>query len=249
MSKSTKQPRRGMARVFIALIALVGIPSGAIAFYWLVTFPDVSQLARTNPVTTVLIDSRKAEAREQGRSLTVRWNWVPLSRIAPALMRAVIVAEDASFYKHEGFDWTGIWEAAFHNIDKGKLARGGSTITQQLAKNLYLSSEKTLMRKFHEALIARELERRLSKPRILEIYLNVVEWGNGVYGAEAAARHHFHKSAHSLTLEEAALLAAILPAPREHDPLRMTPTLAKRRKHIMKWMGRRYLQPRRISVD
>ena len=162
---------------------------------------------------------------------------MPLARMSPHLQRAVLVAEDASFYRHQGFDWEGLKEAVTRNWEKGALRRGGSTITQQLAKNLYLSSEKSLLRKAHEALLARELERRLTKKRILELYLNVVEWGEGIYGAEAAARHHFGTSAGDLTPDEAALLAAMLPSPRRYDPLRLTPHLSKRQAQILKWMG------------
>lgn len=218
------------------LTLLVGLPAGGVALYWLATIPDVSGLATTNPSSTALMETRMAEAREQDRSDQPDWTWVPLSYISPYLQRAVIVAEDASFYQHKGFDWEGIKDAAVRNFEQGKLQRGGSTITQQLAKNLYLSSEKNLLRKITEALITYELEQRLPKRRILEIYLNVAEWGQGVYGAEAAARHHFVKSAKDLTSTEAALLAAILPAPQQHDPLRITPYLAKRQQWILSWM-------------
>jgi monofunctional biosynthetic peptidoglycan transglycosylase len=154
------------------------------------------------------------------------------------LQHAAIAAEDASFFIHEGFDWEGIKDAAIHNLEAGELKRGGSTITQQLAKNLYLSTERSLLRKAREALITRSLEHHLTKERILELYLNVAEWGNGVYGAEAAARHHFGKSAQDLTAEEAAWLAAILPSPRRYDPLRKTAFLSKRHQRILKSMNR-----------
>jgi len=212
--------------------------SGAgIALYWYVTLPDVAALARTNPSTTAFIESRKAEAAVRGRSFRLQWTWVPLAHISPHLLRAVIAAEDAAFYRHKGFDWDGLREAVTRNWEKGQLRRGGSTLTQQLAKNLYLSPNKNLFRKAHEALLAWELERRLSKKRILELYLNVAEWGHGVYGAEAAARHHFGKSAEDLSPDEAALLAAILPSPRRYDPIRLTPYLSKRQAQILKWMG------------
>jgi len=234
MSKSNRLPRlrRGVRR--LALLAALAL--GGVAGYWWATFPDTGRLARSNPTSTALIEARKAEAEREGRPFTLHWTWVPLSDISPNLQKAVIVAEDASFFQHEGFDWGGIQEATIRNIKAGKLARGGSTITQQLAKNLYLSSEKKLLRKAREALIARSLERNLRKKRILEIYLNIAEWGRGVYGAEAAARHHFGKPAAKLTAEEAALLAAILPAPLRHDPLEVTPYLADRRVQILKWM-------------
>ncbi|MGH7232541.1 MAG: monofunctional biosynthetic peptidoglycan transglycosylase [Nitrospiraceae bacterium] len=233
MPKSQQPPRR--VRVMITVLLLVSAPIMGLALYGLITFPDVSRLAASNPPSTALMQAR---AREQTRPSKPRWTWVPLGRISPHLQRAVIVAEDASFYQHEGFDWKGIREAAAQDFESGRLKKGGSTITQQLAKNLYLSSEKTLVRKANEALITRALERHLPKKRILEIYLNVVEWGKGVYGAEAAARHHFHKSAHDLTPEESALLAAMLPAPRMYDPLRLTRYLSVRQQQILRQMER-----------
>jgi monofunctional biosynthetic peptidoglycan transglycosylase len=202
-----------------------------------VTLPDVAVLARTNPSTTAFIESRKTEAAGKGRPFTLRWTWVPLARMSPHLLRAVLVSEDASFYRHKGFDWDGLKDALTRNWEQGRLRRGGSTITQQLAKNLYLSPDKNLLRKGHEAMLARELERTLPKKRILELYLNVAEWGHGVFGAEAAARHHFGKSAGDVSPAEAALLAAMLPSPRRYDPIRMTPHLTKRQAQILKWMG------------
>ncbi len=228
--------RRALNRPAASLLLIIGACLAGLAFYWLATVPDVSGLRRTNPSTTALIRARAVEAREQGRSFAPQRSWVPLSRISPHLQQAVIVAEDASFYSHWGFDWEGIRDAAVRNVEQGKLERGGSTITQQLAKNLYLSSDKTLLRKINEAMITFALEYHLSKRRILEIYLNVVEWGQDVYGVEAAARHHFGKSATDLTPAEAALLAAILPAPRQNDPLLMTPYLSKRQEWILYWM-------------
>ncbi|MEO6545887.1 MAG: monofunctional biosynthetic peptidoglycan transglycosylase, partial [Nitrospiraceae bacterium] len=205
MRKSTKQSR---SRVKVFLILALCLPAGAVLFLWLLTMPDVSILRTTNPPVTALMEARQAQADAQGHSAKRHWVWVPLSRIAPSLRQAVVGAEDAAFFTHEGFDWEGIKEAAKYNLEAGELKRGGSTITQQLAKNLYLSSERSLFRKAREALITRSLEQQLTKERILELYLNVAEWGQGVYGAEAAARHHFKKSARDLTLDEAAWLAA-----------------------------------------
>ncbi|MGH7166424.1 MAG: monofunctional biosynthetic peptidoglycan transglycosylase, partial [Nitrospiraceae bacterium] len=195
--------RRILPRLLFGLIMLVMLPLAGVAGYWLATGPDVSHLATNNPSWTALIEARMAEARAQGLPLKPDQTWVPLSLISLHLQRAVIIAEDASFYHHEGFDWEGIRDAAMRNVEEGKLQRGGSTITQQLAKNLYLSPEKNLLRKINEALITWTLERQLTKNRILELYLNVVEWGQDVYGAEAAARHHFGKAAEDLTPEEA----------------------------------------------
>ena len=224
-----KSNRRLSAKLL--LVALVSAtPLLLLALYWLATFPDVASLRHQNPSTTALIGARSAEDRRGPRA---EWTWVPLSRISPHLQAAVIAAEDASFYEHEGFDWEGIKEAAIRDIEKGDFKRGGSTITQQLAKNLYLSSEKSLLRKAREAFLTRELEHHLTKKRILELYLNVVEWGRNVYGAEAAARHHFGKSAAGLSQEEAALLAAILPSPRRYDPIRPSRYLMRRQQHIL----------------
>ena len=218
---------------------VLGGTVGLLALYWLTTLPNIDLLARTNPTSTALMEHRHAMAAEKGTPLPRQWIWTPLSRISLHLQRAVIVAEDASFFVHEGFDWEGIRDAALYNLEAGEMKRGGSTITQQLAKNLYLSSERSLFRKAREALITRSLEHHLPKKRILELYLNVAEWGHGVYGAEAAARHHFDKSADELTEEEAAWLAAILPSPQRYDPIRQTPFLTHRQQRILRWMEQR----------
>ncbi|HJR76342.1 MAG TPA: monofunctional biosynthetic peptidoglycan transglycosylase [Nitrospiraceae bacterium] len=212
---------------------LILLPTALLSLYWLATLPDVSWLAKHNPKETALIEARRVEAKEKGRTLRPQWVWVPISRISPYLQRAVVATEDASFFQHEGFDWEGIKDAAVYNLEAGEFKRGGSTITQQLAKNLYLSPQRSLLRKAREALITRSLEHQLTKPRILELYLNVAEWGHGIFGAEAAARHHFGKSAAELSMEEAALLAAILPSPRRYDPMRLTKYLRNRQQHIL----------------
>jgi monofunctional biosynthetic peptidoglycan transglycosylase len=237
MAKSTF--RRLLLRIALGLILLILLPPAGLALYLWATFPDVARLARDNPPTTALIEARMAELRAERPDAEPQRVWVPLAEIAPALPYAVIVSEDAAFYFHEGFDWEGIKEAALRNFEAGKLQRGGSTITQQLAKNLYLSSEKTLLRKVQEALITDAMEKTLTKKRILELYLNVVEWGRGVYGAEAAARHHFGKHAADLTLEEASLLAAMLPSPRSYDPLRVTKYLSVRSQQIARLVTER----------
>ncbi len=229
MRKSTAQSR-SRAKAF--LIIGLCLPVGAVLFLWLLAMPDVSVLRATNPSVTALMEARQAQAEAQGHTIRRHWMWVPLSRISPYLNQAVVAGEDASFFTHEGFDWEGIKDAAQYNLEAGKLKRGGSTITQQLAKNLYLSSERSLFRKAREALITRSLEHHLTKERILELYLNVAEWGEGVYGAEAAARHHFNKSSRDLSADEAAWLAAILPSPRRYDPLRKTNALARRHDRI-----------------
>ncbi len=235
MPKSTTQRR---ARLILSIILLVCLPIGVVLFVWLVTLPNVSALKTTNPSTTALMEMRQVQAHERGETSGRQWQWVPLARISPHLRRAVVAAEDASFFTHEGFDWEGIKDAAIANLEAGELKRGGSTITQQLAKNLYLSSERSMFRKAREALITRLLEHHLSKERILELYLNVAEWGIGVYGAEAAARHHFQKSSHDLSAEEGAWLAAILPSPRRYDPIRKTTALSRRYERIISRMTR-----------
>lgn len=240
MRKSTTQ---SLSRVKAFLIIGLGLPIGTVLFVWLLTMPDVSALRTTNPTVTALMDARQAQAEAQGLAIKRQWVWVPLSRISPYLRQAVVAAEDASFFTHEGFDWEGIKVAAKYNLEAGELKRGGSTITQQLAKNLYLSSERSLFRKAREALITRSLEQQLTKERILELYLNVAEWGQGVYGAEAAARHHFNKSSQDLTADEAAWLAAILPSPRRYDPLRKTTALTRRHDRILNRINRGSTHP------
>ena len=244
MRKSTKQSR---SRLKTFLIIGLGLLVGALLFFWLLAMPDVSSLRTTNPTVAALIETRHAQATEQGHTIGRHWTWVPLSRISPSLRHAVVAAEDSSFFTHEGFDWEGIKQAAKYNLEAGELKRGGSTITQQLAKNLYLSSERSLLRKAREALITRSLEQHLTKERILELYLNVAEWGKGVYGAEAAARHHFKKPARDLTADEAAWLAAILPSPRRFDPLRKTTFLTRRHNRILKWISRGSPQTPRLE--
>ena len=245
--KSTGRSR--VWRVVLWASLFVGLPLGILVLSWFMTLPDVERLTRTNPTSTALMEIRQIQAKEQGDPIKRRWMWVPLSRISQHLRHAVVAAEDASFFTHEGFDWEGIKEAAMHNLEAGEFKRGGSTITQQLAKNLYLSSERSLFRKTKEALITRELEQHLSKKRILELYLNVAEWGHGVYGAEAAAHHHFGKPAHELTADEAAWLAAMLPSPRRYDPLRKTTFLTSRHERILKWIDRQSAAPVPVTED
>ena len=147
----------------------------------------------------------------------LQYQWVPYAKISANLKRALIAAEDASFVDHEGFDWEGIQKAYAKNLRKGKIVAGGSTISQQLAKNLFLSTKRTPWRKLEEAAITLMLETVMDKQRIFEIYLNVIEWGNGVFGAEAAARHYYQTSAAQLSAEQAAQLAAMVPNPRYYD--------------------------------
>jgi monofunctional glycosyltransferase len=186
-----------------------------------------------NPQTTRIMDVRLATMREKDPRATLQHVWVDYGRTSVHLKRAIIAAEDAKFVDHEGFDWEGIQRAMEKNQRRGKVVAGGSTITQQLAKNLFLTGERSFIRKGQEAVITAMLELAMDKRRILEIYLNVVEWGEGVFGAEAAARHYFSVSAASVAPEQAARLAAMLPRPRFYDHNRDSPYLAQYAATIM----------------
>ena len=170
-----------------------------------------------NPDSTAFMRAQQSALEKKSASAKLKQQWTAYANISRNLKRAVIAAEDTAFVEHDGFDWEGMERAWERNKKTGKVVAGGSTITQQLAKNLFLSSEKSYTRKAHEALITAELEWLMDKERILEIYLNVVEWGEGVFGAEAAARHYFNTSADKLTPDQAAKLAAMLPRPRFYD--------------------------------
>jgi len=207
-----------------------------IAYIYL-TLPDVRPLAKENPTTTAFIELRKDEARRAGRAkFTIRQQWVPYRQISPLLKRAVIVTEDAAFFDHDGVDLNEIRASLERNWEEGQFLRGGSTITQQLAKNLYLSPSRNPVRKLTELLIARRLEAALSKQRILEIYLNMIEWGDGIFGCEAASRAYFGKSCASLDYQEAALMAGAIINPREHSPAHPTKRLLRRQEIILRRM-------------
>ena len=205
--------------------------------YIYLTLPDVRPLRTTNPQATAFMELRAREAHAQGRPATRDQRWVSYARISQYLKKAVIVTEDASFWQHEGIDYEALRDSIETNIERGEFARGASTITQQLAKNLYLSPSKNPVRKLRELLITRRLEVELTKQRILEIYLNVIEWGDGIWGAEAAARRHFHKAAADLTPSEAALLAGAIANPHIMDPGRPNARLRRRQQMIMRRMG------------
>ena len=218
-----------MNRVALAAEAIVlAAALGALGLWCSV--PDTAPLAARNPTSTAFIDLRRAEADAAGKPFHLRWQWRPLAAISRYLRASVIYAEDYNFYHHDGVDWQAIEHALSTDLHRGALSIGGSTITQQLAKNLYLSPRRSLFRKAREVLIAFALEDELSKQRILEIYLNVVEWGDGVFGAEAAARTWFHHSAQSLSPAEAVRLATALPNPFTRAPNVRDPELT--RKHV-----------------
>jgi monofunctional glycosyltransferase len=218
------------------LAALVGIGFVTAAYIYL-TLPDVRPLRTENPATTAFMELRARAAHAQGNPVVRDWRWVPYARIAQNLKRAVIVTEDGAFWQHEGIDYVQLRESMETNWERGEFARGASTITQQLAKNLYLSPSKNPIRKVKELLITRRLEFELSKQRILELYLNVIEWGDGVWGAEAAARRYFHKSAAELSAPESALLAAAIANPHILDPGHPSARLRRRQQMIMRRMG------------
>ena len=194
-----------------------------------------------NPASTAFMDARLALMREKNPNAKLHQVWVPYEKISSHLKRAILVAEDDRFVDHEGFDWDGIQKAMEKNQKKGKVVAGGSTISQQLAKNMFLSGERSMLRKGEEALITVMMEQVLDKERILEIYLNVIEWGDGVFGAEAAARHYFGVSAAQLSQQQAAKMAAMVPRPRFYDRNRNAPWLLKKTQIILERMPRAQL--------
>ena len=191
-------------------------------------FANVAYWVKFNPASTAFMRARLEILREDNPNAKLRHQWVPYQKISPHLKRSLIAAEDAKFLSHHGFDWDGIQQAWARNRREGGIVAGGSTITQQLAKNLFFSGKRTWWRKGQEAVVAVMLEALMSKQRIFEIYLNVIEWGEGVYGAEAAARYHFGGTAAGLSPLQAARLAAMTPSPRRYGPGANTAYLQKR---------------------
>ncbi|HSN41173.1 MAG TPA: monofunctional biosynthetic peptidoglycan transglycosylase [Burkholderiales bacterium] len=186
-----------------------------------------------NPQVTAFMQHRLEQLRKKNPKAVLKQQWTPYNRISVHLKRAIIVAEDAKFREHEGFDWEAIQKAYEKNLKKGRVVAGGSTISQQLAKNLFLSGERTWWRKAQEAVITVMIEAIMNKRRILELYLNTIEWGNGVFGAEAAARYYFGVTAAALGPEQAARLAAMVPSPRRYAPGRETAYLQRRTEIIL----------------
>ena len=225
-----------MRRSRRGLLAAAAFAFGYVVYVYL-ALPDVRVFATANPETTAFMQLRVNEAADQGRRFAIRQRWVPYARISPHLKRAVIVAEDAAFFDHDGIDLEEIKASLERNWDDGRFTRGASTITQQLAKNLYLSPTRNPVRKLRELFITRRLEASLSKRRILEIYLNMIEWGDGIFGCEAAARAYFGKNAVDLSREEAALLAAAIINPRELNPGHPTKRLLRRQQIVLRRMG------------
>ncbi len=233
MGRTRRRGRLGLRLLAVALV----VAAGALA--WEVsTWPDVARLARERPATTAFIEHHKAAQRALGRSDRVAWAWVPYAAIASEVKRAVLVAEDINFFSHLGFDLGEVQLAVEEAVRERELPRGASTITQQLAKNLWLSPSRNPWRKGKEAILTWQLERTLGKRRILELYLNVVELGPGLYGVEAASRHYFGRPAAALGEAEAAQLAAALPRPGAWGPGADSPAYRRRVASIRERMAR-----------
>jgi len=249
----TRNSRKGRLRRFFrfAFLTVLGVLVGILG-YEAIMLVRVARLRSHNPGTTSLIDTRAAEATAREQQPHREQIWVPLEQISPNLQRAILAGEDTNFLTHHGFDYEAlqkVWDQAQREVAKEAKAegddegdwlpslpdfkRGASTVTQQLAKNLYLSSQRSFVRKGQEAVLTIFLERLLTKRRILEIYLNVIEWGDGIYGAEAAARRYFNKSAANLTASEAAYLSAMVPNPRTVFNPRINPRRVARRQRII----------------
>lgn len=234
----------GILSIFILYVIILGL-----------TLPDISWLKKSNPVETAMMryrqeqelaknaDKTKSAPAKATKKLT---NWTRLSRISPYLIQAVLISEDDKFYFHEGFDWGEINESLEKNIDKGQIMRGGSTITQQLAKNLFLRPTRNPLRKIREALIAVQLEKELSKNRILELYLNVIEWGTNIYGIGQASRIYFNKTADNLSVSEAIRLASVLPNPHRFSA---TGNESRRMQHKRRLVADRMLRRHAISRE
>ncbi|UCH48588.1 MAG: monofunctional biosynthetic peptidoglycan transglycosylase [Betaproteobacteria bacterium] len=229
MKRRGRLPWRLLWRLTLLLVA-------ALVVYESWFFGKVVWWIWVNPTNTAFMEARLEDMREKNPKARLRHKWVPYADISVNLKRALIAAEDAKFLDHDGFDWRAIQRAASKNLKRGKVVAGGSTISQQLSKNLFLSGSRTPWRKLQEAAITVMIETVMSKRRILEIYLNVIEWGNGVFGAEAAARHYYRTSALGLSADQSARLAAMVPNPRYYDRVRTTEALDKKTEIILSRM-------------
>ena len=224
---------RLVARAFVAIVAAL---FATLAYCWL-TLPDVRTLRTQTPSSTAFMRMRAQEAAVEGRKAGVSHRYVRYGRISPLLVRAVLAAEDAAFFTHDGVDYDELRVSMMSNLERWQLLRGASTITQQLAKNLYLSPSRNPYRKLQELLITRRMEAELSKVRILELYLNLIEWGDGIWGAEAASQSYFGIPASNLNAEQAALLAGAIINPRRYSPARPNARLLGRQKIILSRIG------------
>jgi len=222
--------------IALTLVVLSAITL-SIAFYFV--YPDVSTLRKANPIKSAFMEYRENEWLQQGKKKKIVQQWAPLSQISPYVIKAVIIAEDDKFWSHEGFDFDAMQKALEKDLKQKKFKVGGSTISQQLAKNLYLSPSKNPIRKLKEAVLTWRIERNLSKKRIIELYLNVAEWGDGLFGIEAAAQRYYSKPASDLSAIESAKLAAVLPNPRRYNPVGGGHYVAYRAELIYQIMVRR----------
>jgi monofunctional glycosyltransferase len=219
------------------LLWLVLVPIAIVLAMQLYFFVQIWWWVDHNPASTAFMDRQLSILQEKNPKAQLKHKWVPYNRISNHLKRAIIAAEDANFTGHEGVDWEAMQKAYERNAKKGKVVAGGSTITQQLAKNLFLSGERSYLRKAQEVVITYMLEMLMDKERIFEIYLNVVEWGVGIFGAEAAAQHYYGVSAANLNSAQAARLAVMLPKPRFYDKNLSSGYLVRRSDLIMRRMG------------
>lgn len=226
--------RRFFLRIILLIIAIV-------LAYQLWLLGHVWWWIDHNPSRSAFMEARLDVMQENDPDAELRHKWVPYEKISPALKRAVMASEDAKFLQHDGFDWEGIQTAWEKNLKKGKVVAGGSTISQQLSKNLFLSGKRTPWRKAEEAIITVMMENMMSKRRIFEIYLNVIEWGDGVFGAEAAARHYYGVSARNLGSAQAARMAAMIPNPRYYDKNRNARGLNRKTSIILRRMNYVYI--------
>jgi monofunctional glycosyltransferase len=224
-------------------IGIAGAAAFACLSYSWITLPDVRPLRTANPASTAFMRMRAEEARAAGKTPTVTQKWLPLARISPTLQKAVLTAEDAAFWSHDGIDLNELQASMEINWARGDFSRGGSTITQQLAKNLYLTPQRNPYRKVVELMIARQLEANLRKARILELYMNLIEWGDGIWGADAAARVYFGRSASELSVDQAALMAGSIINPRVYSPASPNARLLRRQQIIARRITRGVVVP------
>jgi monofunctional biosynthetic peptidoglycan transglycosylase len=234
MRKKVRRRRLVIALGALGVLGLVGLYVAA----GLPSRSDIRALADKRPGKTALMRQRRSEAERKGEKARLAQTWVPLARISRHLLHAVLASEDQRFFGHSGIDWTALRDSVEENLERRRLWRGGSTLTQQLAKNLFFGTSRTPVRKVRELVVTRWLEEDLTKFRILTLYLNVIEWGDGIYGAEAAARHWYGKPAASLTPAEAAGLAAMIPNPRRINPRRNPRWFERARGRVLGLMER-----------